>query len=288
MNVIIAGAGEVGAHAAEVLSSDGHSVTVIDLSLDRLQALGETLDLRTLVGHCAHLSVLKDAGVESCDLLLAATQVDEINMLTAAIAKAAGAKKTIVRVHHTANFSLRNSSYKQKLGIDELICPEYLTSQAIARTLRNPGSFALEEFGRGEIVMQRFAVSKDSSACGRELCELKLPLSTRVATVERESGASLADAHTLLEEGDLVTLIGKAKSFEPARKLFTKERTIVCCVWVCCFHDVSPCKCVLRCLRLYNRRSSYFFQPSRFSEAGISRIFGDVVECVIVDERGFR
>ena len=225
MNVIIAGAGEVGAHAAEVLSSDGHSVTVIDLSLDRLQALGETLDLRTLVGHCAHLSVLKDAGVESCDLLLAATQVDEINMLTAAIAKAAGAKKTIVRVHHTANFSLRNSSFKQKLGIDELICPEYLTSQAIARTLRNPGSFALEEFGRGEIVMQRFAVSKDSSACGRELSELKLPLSTRVATVERESGASLADAHTLIEEGDLVTLIGKAKSFEPARKLFTKERT---------------------------------------------------------------
>ncbi len=51
MNVIIAGAGAVGGHAAEVLSADGHNVTVIDLSAERLRALNDTLDLRTLVGH---------------------------------------------------------------------------------------------------------------------------------------------------------------------------------------------------------------------------------------------
>ena len=60
MNVIIAGAGEVGGHAAEVLSAGGHNVTVIDRDAERLRLLNETLDLRTLVGHCAHYDVLRD------------------------------------------------------------------------------------------------------------------------------------------------------------------------------------------------------------------------------------
>ncbi len=94
MNVIIAGAGEVGGHAAEVLSRAGHNVTVIDLSTDRLRNLDDTLDVRTLAGHCAHVDVLRAAGAEKCDMMLAATQVDEINLLAASFAKAVGARKT--------------------------------------------------------------------------------------------------------------------------------------------------------------------------------------------------
>ena len=63
MKIVIAGAGEVGGHAAEVLSSEGHKVTVIDLSADRLSVLSDTLDVRTLQGHCAHYEVLREAGV---------------------------------------------------------------------------------------------------------------------------------------------------------------------------------------------------------------------------------
>ncbi len=224
MNVIVAGAGEVGGHAAEVLSADGHNVTVIDLSEQRLRALSDTLDLRTLVGHCSHFSVLRDAGVEKCDLMIATTQVDEINLLAASVAKAAGAKKTFVRAHHTAYFAMRGTSYAQQLGIDELICPEHRTSLAIARTIRNPGSIALEEFARGELLMQRFPVDASAPAVGKMLSELVIPASARVATVEREEQASLADAKTTLGEGDHVTLIGETKSFEAARKLFAKDR----------------------------------------------------------------
>ncbi len=158
MQVIIAGAGEVGGHAAEVLSADGHNVTVIDVSSERLRGLDDTLDVRTLVGHSAHLQVLREAGADRCDLMIATTPVDEVNLLAAFVAKAAGAKKTIVRVHHTANFELRGRSLAGQLGIDELICPEHLVALAISRTLRNPGSIALEEFGRGKLLMQRFPV----------------------------------------------------------------------------------------------------------------------------------
>lgn len=224
MNVIIAGAGEVGGHAAEVLSSGGHNVTVIDLSAERLQNLSETLDLRTLVGHCSHFDVLHEAGVEDCGLFLAATEIDEVNMLAGCVAKIAGAKKTIVRVHHTANFSLRGTEYTAKLGIDDMICPEHLTSLAIARSIRNPGSFALEEFGRGDLIMQRFPVTAGSPAVGKKLRELQLPSSTRLATVERKSGATIADAETLIDVGDYITMLGETKAFDIARKLFNKER----------------------------------------------------------------
>lgn len=224
MNVIIAGAGEVGGHAAEVLSKDGHNVTVIDLAAQRLRSLNETLDLRTLVGHCSHFDVLREAGVDRCDLMITATQIDEVNLLAASVAKAAGAKKTIVRVHHTANFSLSGTPYASQIGIDELICPEHRTSLAIARTIRNPGSLALEGFAKGALLMQRFPVDPGAPALGKELSELTLPASARIATVERGDKAALASANTTITEGDIVTLIGEKKSFETARKLFSKKR----------------------------------------------------------------
>ncbi|MGD2107996.1 MAG: Trk system potassium transporter TrkA [Phycisphaerae bacterium] len=224
MNVTIAGAGEVGGHAAEVLSSEGHNVTVIDLSVDRLRALGETLDIKTLAGHCSHLGVLHEAGIERSDLMIAATGIDEVNLLTASVAKAAGAKKNIVRVHHTANFSLMGTRYAEQLGVDELICPEHLTSLAIARTIRNPGSIALEEFARGKLIMQRFRADAGASGIGKRLAELNLAENARVATVERGATAALAAAGTTIAEGDMITVIGDKKSFEATRKLFNKER----------------------------------------------------------------
>ena len=224
MNIIIAGAGEVGGHAAEVLSAAGHNVTIIDRSVDRLRQLSDTLDLRTLVGYCTHFDVLREAGAEKCDLLIAATHVDEINLLAASVARAAGVKKAIVRVHHTANFSLRRTPYARQLGIDELICPEYSTALAIARSIRNPGSIALEEFAGGKLLMQRFRVGEKAPAIGKKLADVVLPPSTRLATVERNGVSSIAKADTTILEGDFITLIGATKTFDSARKLFDKGK----------------------------------------------------------------
>jgi trk system potassium uptake protein TrkA len=224
MNVIVAGAGEAGSHASEVLSAAGHSVTVIDVSAEKLAVVDERHDVRTLVGNCAHLGVLKEAEVDKCDLLVAATSADEINLLSAAVAKAAGAKKTIVRVHHTANFRLRRTPYAAALGVDELICPEHMTSLAIARRIRNPGAIALEEFAGGQLLMERCEVSEGAQAIGKSLADLTLPSGTRVATVERSSGALVADAHTTIEVGDNVTLIGESAAFDGARRLFHKGK----------------------------------------------------------------
>lgn len=224
MSVIVAGAGEVGAHVAEVLSAAGHGVTVIDLSAERLRALNDRLDVRTLVGSCAHLAVLNEAGCAKCQLFVAATDVDEINLLAASLAKTTGAGQAVARVHHTANFSLRSTEHIERLGIDQLLCPEHLTSLAIARAIRNPGSIVLEEFSQGQLLMQRFSVSAGTPAEGKKLAEVKLPASARVATVESNGVAAIADAGTLIAQGAHVTVIGETKTFDAARKVFNKNK----------------------------------------------------------------
>lgn len=224
MNVVICGAGEVGSHAAEVLSTAGHNITVIDQDGGRLRFLEDQLDVRTLQGNCAHAQVLKDARTGTSDLLVAATNSDEVNLLTAAVSKGVGVGKSIARVQHGAYFEGRGLHYPTHLNIDRLICPDYTTAQAIACTLRNPGSLAIENFGRGRIEMQEFEVTDDAPAANRQLSELKLPEGSRLAAVRRDKKAFLPDAGTIVHPGDAVILVGNADVFQQARLLFHSDK----------------------------------------------------------------
>ncbi len=243
MNIVICGAGEVGRHCAEVLAAQGHNITVIDLKADTLADLDDVLDVRSLNGSGTHADVLLEAGCAKADLFIAATSSDEINLLSASIAKALGADKVIARVHHSAYFEKRGMDYARHLGIDHLVCPEFSTALAIASTLRSPGSLAIEQFARGQIEMQKLPVSDNAKAVGTELSSLKLPASSRVAAVERAGSAFLPDAKTVIQKQDVVILIGESAGFDKARKLFDTEtgrsrRVIILggtaqCVWVC-------------------------------------------------------
>ena len=110
MNIIICGAGEIGTHIAEALTARGTNITVIDTDGDRLRPLSDAMDLATLTGNCAQAEVLSEAGAANADLVLAATDQDEVNLLAASLAKGLGARKTIARVHHSAFYQQRDST----------------------------------------------------------------------------------------------------------------------------------------------------------------------------------
>jgi trk system potassium uptake protein TrkA len=223
MNVIICGAGEVGSHAAEVLGA-ATSITVVDTNADRLRAIEERLDVATCVGNCARADVLVEAGSRTADLVVTATHHDEINLLSASVAKGVGAKKSIARVHHSAYFDQRGLEYQEHLGIDRLICPEYSTALAIARTLRNPGAMAIEGFARGTIEMQEFPVTKKAPAVGRALHELSLPAGSRLAVISRNGTPFVPEAGSTLEPDDVVILVGNHDIFQEARKVFHDDK----------------------------------------------------------------
>lgn len=225
MNVIICGAGQVGTHSAEVLTEDGHNVTVIDSDPARLAALENTLDVGTLLGNGANADVLIQAGAADPECaLVAATSLDEINLLTAAVARGVGAGKVIARVHSSAYFENRGLDFNEHLGIDRLICPEYSTAQAIAGKLRNPAALVIENFAAGQIEVQEFPVTNDAEVVGKSLIELEMPPGLRLAAIRRGDLAFLPAATSRIEAGDHVILVGNSDVFASGRAMFHERR----------------------------------------------------------------
>ncbi len=224
MNIIICGAGQVGTHVAEALTSGGNSITVIDVDQAKLRLISDSMDVATLCGNCAEAAVLREAGCERANLLVAATDRDEVNLLTAAVGRKVGAGKSIARVRHGSFFENRGLDYEKELGIDRLICPEYSTAQAVASMLRNPGSLAIENFARGTIVMQQFPVADDAAAVGKTLKDLGVKPGVRVAAITRDKQAFIPDAETRIARGDMVVLVANQATFQEARRLFHDDK----------------------------------------------------------------
>ncbi len=290
MNIVICGAGEVGRHSAEVLAPAGHNITIIDQNAARLAQIDDAIDVRSLVGNGTQADVLLEAGTDKADLFIGATNVDEINLLAASIATAVGCERSIARVHHSAYFEAKGLNYADHLGIDHLVCPEYTTAQAIAATLRSPGSHAVENFARGAIEMQSITVTDDAKAVGVALKDLKLPSSTLVAAVERGAEAFLPVAETTVQAGDIVTVIGESKSFEKTLKLFRPEAGGRLKVMVMGGSTQS----VWLCRELRNRNFAvrlFVLRPDRAQELAeklpwVTLINGDVINTdILLDER---
>ena len=223
-NIIISGAGEVGRYTAEVLQKRGHSITVIDTSFQALKRLDNVLDARLLQGSACHGDVLEDAGVQDCDVFIAATNLDEINFLTAAIAKKMGADKVIARIHHKTFHRNDNVNYGEVFGIDSLICPEELTARAICAKLHDPGVAAVQRFAGEEIELHQFIVRHDSSAFHKPLKDLKLPPGTRIIIIRRGEQFVVPDKETVLARGDIVTMVGPTKGYGDVKKMFEPHK----------------------------------------------------------------
>ena len=100
MNIIIVGCGRVGRSIAEQLNTEGHSIIVIDENPEALERIYDTQNVMAIQGNGATYSVLREAEIDSCDLLIAVTATDELNLYTCLLAKNAGVSSTIARVRN--------------------------------------------------------------------------------------------------------------------------------------------------------------------------------------------
>ena len=127
-------------------------------------------------------------------------------------------------MHHSAFIGHSELRYEAHFGIDKLICPEYSTAKAIARSLRSPAALEIEEFTGGRIEMHEFAVGEGAPAIGRRLSEIPMPGGTRLLGVSRGSDFIVPGAGTDIRLGDRVVLIGNEDIFEDAQRLFRVEK----------------------------------------------------------------
>ena len=223
MNIIIVGAGEIGRHLAIELSHLEHSVSVIESDPGSAAELQSEIEGRVVVGDGSSVNTLADANIGDCDLFLSLTSENSVNLMCASMAKSMGVERVISRVHPGLQREEWMFDFRGHFGIDHIFSSERLAAIELAKFIRNPDSLVVEEIARGRIELQQVRVSRKSDALEKPLKDLKLPGNTRVALVSRDGKYEVANAETVLEGGDIVTVFGAPHKLRQLVGLLHKE-----------------------------------------------------------------
>ena len=226
MRVLILGAGRVGATVAEALASEENDVTLVDIDAIRLQQLQDRLDLRTVTGSAASPQVLADAGARDCQLLVAVTPSDEINMVACKLAAALFNVPTRIARIRSADYMQYPELFREEnFAVDRAICPEQLVSDQIAKLIDYLEALQVLEFASGRIGLVGIRARQGGPLVGHRLLELRqhMPsIDTRVAAIYREEKPIIPQGDTVVEADDEVFFIAAR---ENVRKVMDEMRT---------------------------------------------------------------
>ena len=209
MKIIIVGNGKVGYAIASQLAGEHHDITMVDSSPTALHRAENALDVMCIQGNGSSISVLKEAGAQSADLVIAVTNLDETNLLCCFIAKKLGAGHTIARVRNT-DYRRDEEMLKKEIGLDMVINPDLAAAQEIARILAFPAAFSVEPFARGRIDMIGFQVSDSDTICGVPLSQSHRLRQAEVliCAAEHQGEYIIPDGNFTPTAGDRVYMLG--------------------------------------------------------------------------------
>ena len=208
MRIIIVGYGRVGRSITDQLSEEGHLITVID---DNPVALAKAYDqegIMPIEGNGASYEILKEAGVKSCDLLIAVTPTDELNLYTCLLAKNSGVGSTIARV--------RNPDYihdihrvQDDLKLSLAINPENTCASEIAKLVKFPGAVKIDSFAKGAIDLVKIKLTEKSPLVDKKVVDSSSILrgEVRIALVERGDECFIPNGDFVLENSDFIYVV---------------------------------------------------------------------------------
>lgn len=171
MKIVIAGAGEVGRHLARMLSGGSHDITVIDIDPALLEDVAGQADVAIIEGDATTFGVLKKASVRKADLFLAVTAQENINIISATLAKQLGAKKSIARIDNNEYLEPNNKEIFLNMGIDYLFYPEKVAAQEVINLLGHTSTSEYVDFSGGKLALVVYKLEKSSPLIGKTLIE---------------------------------------------------------------------------------------------------------------------
>jgi len=211
MNIIIVGAGKVGYTLARQLSREGHDVTVIDRNPERISLVNTTLDAICVSGS-VDIGLLKLAGAGKADLLIAATDSDEANILCCMVARKLGVGHTIARVRQAEHFE-EVILLRDELGLSMTVNPEYAAASEVSRVLRFPSAAKVESFAKGEAELVEFTLAPSNPLCGTALRDLhtRYGRGILVCAARRQGKVRIPDGEFVFQAGDDLPVVGAPK-----------------------------------------------------------------------------
>ena len=215
MKIIILGAGQVGSSVAANLANEANDITVVDDNAVILQDIQDRLDIRTVKGYASHPDVLKQAGADDADMIIAVTRNDEINMVACQVAYTLFHTPTkIARVRSVDYLKYTRLFSQDALPVDVLISPEQLVTDYIERLIEYPGALQVLDFAGGKVQLVAVHAYHGGPLVGHELSDLRkhMPgIDARVASIFRGGKPIVPRGDTIIELDDEVFFVAARK-----------------------------------------------------------------------------
>ncbi|MBR3358705.1 MAG: Trk system potassium transporter TrkA [Solobacterium sp.] len=214
MKILIAGAGKVGTSLTEQLSLEGYDITIIDMKAKRLEMIMETYDVITMEGNSAASNVLKEAGVMDADLFIAATSLDEVNLLSCITAHTLNPElHTIARIRDP-EYVEQAYEMRDAFGLKLVVNPERMAASEIARLLKYPGFLQRETFAKAKVEIVELRLDKKSRLNNVQVKNLQTAVRCQIliCAVLRNGEAIMPDGDFTLRSGDRIFVTGDSEN----------------------------------------------------------------------------
>jgi trk system potassium uptake protein TrkA len=210
MRILVIGAGQVGTSVSAALQA-AHEITIVDLDEALLGHLTNRYDVMTVAGNGTSRSVLLNAGIAKADLVIVATDRDEVNIVAALQAKTLTDARIVVR---TSSAEYLDAWRRGELPVDQMIAAENELAQAVVRAIGLPGALQTAMFADGHAEMVEFEVHADAAEniVGRRIADIRIPDASVIASLIRGDSVTIPGGGDVVEEGDRVVLIASPEA----------------------------------------------------------------------------
>lgn len=224
MRIVVVGVGRMGFSLAQELDSEGHEVSVVDPRADRAELAHTRLDVMAVAGSGCSRDMLRRAGAEDADLLLAVSGSDEVNIVSCLLARELGAKKRIARIESQSVKDVYD--LRGVLGVDEFVTPRQITVARLLRILTVPGTTESAEFAGGRVILRAIRVEETSPLTAAPLSTVRelMPDVFLVTVVRRGEEFVVPTGAFRVEVGDVIYVVMRAPVFDRFLSTFKLRR----------------------------------------------------------------
>jgi trk system potassium uptake protein TrkA len=227
MNIVIAGDGEVGLHLAQELAKDYQNITIVDPHEDLIRLVESHSDLMAVTGDSTSIEVLKNAKVRKADLLISVLHDERTNIVTAALGKQLGAKKTIARINNLEYLEPENEQRFKNMGIDALVCPENIVANEIADLLKQTAATEIFDFSKGKLSLFLIKLEENAPVIDstlNDIVQMYPHLDFRAVAIHRNSKTIIPKGDDKFMVNDLSYVITKPDGIDDLLKLGGKQK----------------------------------------------------------------